>query len=330
MKKRNLLVTAFLLLAWNGFDVRVAQAQDCPQFQDSVSLGQADIPGLTEASGLAASRQQAGLLWTHNDSGNPPTAFAFEYDGTLRAAYSLSGISNQDWEDLAIGPGPLAGKDYLYLADIGDNAEARSSITVYRVAEPEVPTSPSNNPLPLPGAVSFQLQYPDGAHDAETLLVDPAQADLYVLTKDRSAGVSGLYRAAYPHDENGVSTLEHLGDITFPGNQAERLATGGDISPSGDAIVVRIYLDAHVWPRSPGESIAETLQKPRCTKNLTLEPQGEAIAFAPDGQAFITLSEGTGQPIYEYRIIPATSLLGPAGLPLLAGLLVLAGVHKAL
>ena len=330
MKKSDLLLTLLLLLTANGVSAQGAGPPDCPQFQEAATLGQADIPGLTEASGLAASREHPGLLWTHNDSGNAPTLFALESDGTRRAVYTVSGITNQDWEDLSIGPGPLPGKDYLYLADMGDNAEARSSITVYRVLEPEVPNSDPGDPLALPGAVSLEFEYPDGAHDAETLLVDPAQGDLYIVTKDRSAGVSGLYRAAYPQNESGLSTLEHLGDIPFAGNRAQRLATGGDISATGEAIVIRTYLEAHLWPRSPGESIAQTLQKPRCTTFLALEPQGEAIAFTPDGQAFITLSEGTGQPIYQYTVIPATSLLGPSGVGLLAGFLTLTGFHRAL
>ncbi|MEE3326076.1 MAG: PE-PGRS family protein [Myxococcota bacterium] len=327
MNTRILLVILFL--TFELLLAQTTQAQECPQFQGPISLGQANIPGLSEASGLAASRQQAGILWTHNDSGHAPTAFAFESGGALRAAYALSGISNQDWEDMSLGPGPLAGQDYLYLADIGDNAEARNTIRVYRVAEPNVPASASASPIQLNGSVSLEFQYPDGAHDAETLMVDPANADLYILTKDRSGGVSGLYRAAYPQSESGVSTLESLGDVSFPGNVLERPATGGDISPAGDAILVRTYVSAHFWPRTPGESIATTLQGPRCTTTLTLEPQGEAITFTPDGQNFITLSEGTNQPIYEYRRIPTTSLFGPPGIALLAGLLALGGAHRA-
>lgn len=326
MKTRSRL--AILLLICALAHAETTHAQACPAFQDATVLGQANLPGLSEASGLAASRQQPGLLWTHNDSGHPAIAFAFESNGTHRAAFALSGISNQDWEDMALGPGPVEGQDYLYLGDIGDNAKARSRITVYRIAEPQVPDTTPANPIPLAGAVALELQYPDGAHDAETLMVDPDTADLYILTKDREQGVSGLYRAAYPQNESAVSTLEPLGDLVFAGNLLERLATGGDISPTGEAILVRTYLGAHVWPRTEGQSIAATLQGTPCVTTLRLEPQGEAITFTPDGQGFLTLSEGTNQPIYEYSPIPAASLFSPLGTAFLAGFIALLGARR--
>ena len=55
-----------------------------------------------------------------------------------RAIYALDGATAIDWEDIAIGPGPQAETPYLYVGDIGDNAERRPNIVVYRVAEPKV------------------------------------------------------------------------------------------------------------------------------------------------------------------------------------------------
>ncbi|MCH2185659.1 PE-PGRS family protein [Myxococcota bacterium] len=326
MTKKELFF--LLLLVCGLLQSQTSQAQICPEFQDATTLGYANIPDLSEASGLAVSRQQSDILWTHNDSGHSPVAFAFQSDGTLRAAYALQGFSNRDWEDMAIGPGPLAGQDYLYLADIGDNAEARSSITVYRVAEPTVPATPTSSPIQLSGATALEFEYPDEPHDAETLMVDPANGDLYILTKDRSGGVSRLYRAAYPQSDSNTSTLEYLDSLVFSGNILERPITGGDISPNGDGILVRSYAKAHLWPRSPSETIATTLQNTPCNLMLTPEPQGEAIAFTADGQAFITLSEGNTQPIYEYRRIPVASLFYPPGTLLLAGLLTLVAYRR--
>jgi len=324
--KRSLFL--LLTLSCGLLHSQVSRAQNCPTFQQATPIGYANITGLSEASGLAVSRQQADILWTHNDSGHAPVAFAFQSDGTLRAAYTLQGFSNRDWEDMSIGPGPVAGQDYLYLADIGDNAEARNSIIIYRMAEPVVPATPASNPIQIAGATALEFQYPDGPHNAETLMVDPANGDLYILTKDRSGGVSGLYRAAYPQSPSSTSTLEHLGNIVFSGNILERPATGGDLSPSGDAIVVRTYASAHLWPRDPGESILTTMQSTPCTVTLTPEPQGEAIAFTADGKNLITLSEGTNQPIYEYRWVPTASLFGPPGTVLFMGLVTLVAYRR--
>jgi hypothetical protein len=37
---------------------------------------------------------------------------------------------------------------------------------------------------------------------------------------------------------------------------------------------------------------------------LASEPQGEAIAFAPDGLSFATISEGANQPVKHYAVVP--------------------------
>ena len=103
----------------------------------SVELG-AVPPPITEASGLAVSRDNGGVVWTHNDSGGAASLYALGRRGELRATLPLSGAINVDWEDMAIGPGPAGGPDWLYAADIGDNDAVRPSVRVYRVAEPNL------------------------------------------------------------------------------------------------------------------------------------------------------------------------------------------------
>jgi hypothetical protein len=46
--------------------------------------GPAMLPEIPEASGLAVSRRDPGLLWSHNDSGNAAVLFALDTAGTLR------------------------------------------------------------------------------------------------------------------------------------------------------------------------------------------------------------------------------------------------------
>ncbi len=40
-------------------------------------------------------------------------------DATLLARLDIQGGINCDWEDLAVGPGPIAGHSYIYIADTG-------------------------------------------------------------------------------------------------------------------------------------------------------------------------------------------------------------------
>src|SRR5215510_12090696 len=101
-----------------------------------VHLVNLENQSIKESSGIAASRRNAGIFWTHNDSGDGPFVYAFDRQGKHRGVWQVTGANAIDWEDMAIGPGPRRGRSYLYLGDIGDNSKKRDQITVYRVAEP--------------------------------------------------------------------------------------------------------------------------------------------------------------------------------------------------
>ena len=51
-----------------------------------------------------------GILWTHNDAGGENRIFAIDSNGISRGTYYLNGIENRDWEDIAVGPGPIEDK----------------------------------------------------------------------------------------------------------------------------------------------------------------------------------------------------------------------------
>ena len=87
---------------------------------------------LLEISGVAASRINAGILYIHNDSGNPNQIYLTDATGADKGTLTLTPVGNRDWEDIAVGPGPVTGKNYVYVADIGDNDSKYSSVFVYR------------------------------------------------------------------------------------------------------------------------------------------------------------------------------------------------------
>ena len=113
------------------------------------TTGQVANAAVDEASGIAASHLVDDVYWVHNDSGNTAEVYAIGGDGRDLGVYAVSGATNVDWEDIAVGPGPNAGLSYLYLADIGDNTSARADVVVYRVPEPTVnPAAPTGGRLP--------------------------------------------------------------------------------------------------------------------------------------------------------------------------------------
>jgi len=249
------------------------------------------------------------VLWVHNDSGDSARIYALSIQGKHLGVYNLVGASATDWEDIAIGPGPVEGQDYVYIGDTGDNTRNRSSVTVYRVAEPSVSATQDPVTVDLDGVDALPMQYPGpAAYDCEALLVDPVNGDIFLVTKDRAGeGVAHVFRNPAPHTPGVMVTLELVDSIPLPSQ-----VTGGDVSPSGDGVLLRLYFQGYYWPRATGTNLWEAFSGTACSVPLAVEPQGEAIAFAPDGLGYFTISEGAYQPVYFYEQDTSTALV-PTG-----------------
>lgn len=289
-----------------GATSALAETRPCPVFTAARNRGPVTDPALAEVSGLGASRVNPGVYWAHGDSGSAAELHALSSTGERLVTFALQGALAVDWEDVAVGPGPVPGQAYVYLADIGDNAPAdRPDVTVYRVPEPVVTEPAAVDPVALTGVEAFTLEYPDGAHDAETLLVDPRSGDLFIVTKTLGAGSSGVYRVAGDDLGPGPTDLSLVASLAVPSAPfTGSTVTAGDISPNGDEILLRTYFTAFVWRRGPLQSVAGALSGARCPVPLSAETQGEAIAYRRDGNAYLTTSEWRDagpRPLYEYR-----------------------------
>ena len=105
-----------------------------------IDLGEIENDEILEASGIASSRFNQNILWTHNDSGDENRIFAMDINGNHVGEFFLNNVKNRDWEDIAIGPGPIEGVDYIFVGDIGDNRSENDIKHIYRFAEPQVYT----------------------------------------------------------------------------------------------------------------------------------------------------------------------------------------------
>jgi Tol biopolymer transport system component len=249
------------------------------------ALGTLDNSEIDEASGLVASQVHPFLLYTHNDSGGEPDIFMMDTLGQYQGKIHLEGAKNQDWEDIAIGPGTDSGKSYVYVGDIGDNNAKRDKVQVYRFAEPSQLQEEINIQPEM-----ITLRYPDGPRDSETLLVDPWNGDLLVLSKRDTSNT--LYRASANQLEAGEAVLEKVMKLPVT------MAVGGDISADGKQIVIKNYWAVYYWEREEGESLAEALRRKPLQLPYKPEPQGEAIGFSANGDRYYTLSES------RFRIKP--------------------------
>jgi hypothetical protein len=285
----------FLLLAV-GF---AASATRAAGHKFAREVGKVRPKQLVEISGLAASRRNPGVLWLHND-GDAGLLFALDTTGRLVALVKCP-AEVEDVEDIALGPGPEAGVDYIYLGDIGDNDQRRRAIRVVRFAEPKLSGKRGEQPI-VDAADVFDLVYPNGPLDAETLLVDPLTGDLFVVTKERRR--ARLFTVSAGRlKPGGEIPLTPLGRV-----DAEEVSAG-DISADGRRIVLRRETRGWLWNRDAGEGLAAALQRTRREIEVRGKRQrnnGEAMAFAPSGDRYFTVSEGKKQPIYEFAL-PAES-----------------------
>src|SRR5213592_761881 len=156
-------------------------------------------PRVVESSGVAVSRTHPGVLWTHNDSGDGPYLYATDLRGTDRGALLLPGAQAIDWEDMSLGPCPVAfrlqDRACVYLADSGDNMEFRPFVTIYAVPEPAPPERASDTSGTTGAPAVLRLWYPDGSHDVEAVYVSPRDTATYLVSKGATRGSAiRLYR----------------------------------------------------------------------------------------------------------------------------------------
>ncbi|OQP64158.1 hypothetical protein A3860_22395 [Niastella vici] len=252
---------------------------------------------LHEISGIAASLQYKNRLYVQEDNGHPNYLYVTNSRGDDVGRLLISKSLNRDWEDIAVGPGPLPQQQYIYIADIGDNHAWRCRIQIYRLPEPELEGRVVPVHKIVKGVDVITLKYPDRSHNAETILLDPFTRDLYIATKEDDS--CRIFVARYPQSTRNTITLEPVIKLPF------HLVTSGNIASNGQEILLRNEQLYWYWKRSPGETVAAALSRPpqEIVPGIN-EPQGEAICFTADRQGYFTCSEvhGKQEPvIYFYK-----------------------------
>jgi len=244
------------------------QSSITPIVFDSVPITKPLNPLVNEISGIADSKINPGNLWGQEDSGNPSQLYLINHQGSVVKKIFLAGISNRDWEDIALFNGDI------YIAETGDNAQAYNNYKFYKFPEPSANIDTVRN------IQTINFTYPDGSHDAEAFLIEPASNDIYILTKRDN--LSKIYRLTYPFNTvTNVVTL--VGTLSYTGVVSAAI--------SGDEIIVKTYTNLYYYKRAKNESLQQSLQKPFTSLPYVVEPQGEAVAFAINGSGIYTISE---------------------------------------
>ena len=248
-------------------------------------------PGLRESSGVAASRADAGLLWTHNDSGDGPYIYATDTLGADFGRLRVAGAEAVDWEDIALGVCPHSDSSCLYIADTGDNNEVRPTVTVYAVPEPARPEGPGDTTRQTAPATALRFAYPGGPSDVEALYVG-ADSNIYLVTKGRSRGVRLLRVPRVAWSSPSAAGAQQVQELPIlPHQRVGRQVTGAATSPDGSRVAVRTYSELYIF--SVGAAGVLAPDPVVCWLGL-LEPQGEAVEYLDNATLVLTSEAGRG------------------------------------
>ena len=221
-----------------------------------------------ESSGLARDTV-AGLYWTVNDSGASGAAYGVQPNGKVRG--SLNYLAQpEDVEAVAFHD------DRLYLGDIGDNDEKRDFVRVYFFNHPRA------NGLTVDYR-AYDFRYPNGSHDAETLLVN-GKGRLFIVTK---ADKGGIYAAPKKPSRDGVNDLKRVGS-------APAVITDGTFLPGDKQIALLSYDSVRVIDADTYKTVA--------TAKIPRQPQAESMTVSLDAKSLLVGSEGKRSKVYEMPV----------------------------
>lgn len=247
-------------------------------------------PRLDELSGLAQSRADPGVLWAVNDSGGGARLFRLGPQGQDLGKVTVPGARNADWEDLAAFRAPEG--PALLIADVGDNLEFRSFVSLYAVLEP----GPGARRARLLWRLDFR--FPEGSNDCEAMAIDETRREILLISKREDP--PQLYRLKLPQAPPPAGYLaraEKLGPVAgLPQPTAEQRTrmplrarfmhtpTGLAIARDGRSALLITPEGAYRYRRRANQGWGEVFARRGAPMKLPDFRQIEAGALAADGK----------------------------------------------
>jgi hypothetical protein len=248
-----------------------------------------------EASGIATGSTAPGIYFLIGDETGTDTIVAVNGSGEVIADVVVDGMFADNAEALTSGacgstplPGPAA-ENCLYVGDIGDNVAQRDSITVYRLPEPALDPPPAD---PV-AADAWEYRYPDGPHNAESMLVD-SDGSLIVVTKPDQqgslphrmyTGLPGGGELRFDREFRPPAAERPLRTL-FTGNVATDLASG----PGRVLLLTYDEVQQYTAPDA-GSPLTDFPDWPHRRLPLGAQPQAEGITATNDGCGYAVASE---------------------------------------
>ncbi|MFC5570710.1 hypothetical protein ACFPN1_11620 [Lysobacter yangpyeongensis] len=292
-----------LLLALAVLGTAACSRDETPAQAGSGSLSGVLLDSqLAEVSGLAASRRHRGVLWLHDDGGNPARLFAIGTDGDRLATLRIEGVTKTDWEDMAAFR--LDGHDYLLIADTGDNGGLRRTLQLHVIEEPARLQNARLRP-----AWSIVFRWPDGARDCEAVAVDERAGQVLLISKKRRPPEVFVLPL---RPSRGIQTARPIGrlagvpqptaaELRADPKQARILnqVTAADISPDDRTLAVMTYRHLLLYRRGQGQTWTQATAATPKVSALPWLPQAEALGWSADGKALYATGEFIPAPLYR-------------------------------
>lgn len=317
----------------------VADAALVPHWYDGIIVGNLDnSANWQEQSGLATpfNPSNTAYMWVLSDAPANMLAAVLASDASNQGVYTLASPPTYvDWED--VESTIVNGQPYLYVFDYGNNGNAADSrgtgidMRIFRIKEPTI--TGSGGVISTSDYIAIDAAFPvtDGPtlRDCEASLVETS-GKIWIITK-RDA-TQRVYSLDHQETYTGTQTLVYEGTMTsLPASTTQPLgatntyAVDAAISPDQTEILVKNYSNVYFFPRDPAtQTIMQALQQslvdvpayvgggytssaPK-TSHPSQEPQGEGIAFSPDGRDWYSNSEylasegstAARYPLYKY------------------------------
>ena len=275
-------------------------------------LARIDRPELAELSGIARSLNQSGVYWVHNDSGDTARIFAIDAQGQLLGEVNLAGVEARDCED--IDTFRFGGRNWILLADIGDNDAVRNDLRFYFFPEPELAELSPERPLTITPTHTWQVAYVDGARDCEGVTVSEKTGEILLISKRTEPPVlytlpftAGPATAAAVHIAQPVTPLPGIEPPTsaeraIPGRlgQFRAQVTAFDLSDDGRMLAVLTYGNIWVYQKNGDDPWRTVFTRPPARIPVTTLPQAEALCFASGSHDLIVTTERLPAALQRY------------------------------
>ncbi len=259
----------------------------------------ADLPGqVNEVSGIEFFTGE-NVIWTINDSRNPPEVYAFSLEKErMVQTIRVKNAPNIDWEDLAGGPDGT-----LYVGNFGNNLSNRTDLAIYWIKKPGKLDKRRYEPIETTFTFADQLKFPpkekDKSYDVEAFIF--LNDHFYLFTRNRAKKYDGTTKIYRLPAEEGEQTAAFIGEIKTCDDQKDCEITSADIHYETGKIALLSYNKVWIITDYMGDNFAHgNIQKIK----LGYTSQKESICFKNESELYIAdeRSHGKGGNLYLLQL----------------------------